>query len=528
MKLRSYLVLLAIGMLAPILVLSAIALTTLMREERKAAERGVQETAHSISLAVDREIAGAAAALRVLANSPSLARRDFAGFYELAKQARTNDNAWILLSDRNASQLLNTRAPFGAPLPRRAAPENIKKVMQTRKDLVSDLFVGAFTQKHVLSIDVPVPLDDSQRYVLTQSFFPEHFDIVLRERALPEGWVAAVNDGQGRTITRSARAAEFLGKPISSELAQAAAASREGSIVHVGRDGALLYTYFTRSAESGWLVVVGVPVAMLNAPARRAGLLAALGVAGTVGVMAGLAFVAGRRLSGSISRAARAAVMIGESTSLPPAPPSRIDELRTLHTALVNAAGRLDDERAARAAAEREREHLFAAERRARQEAEAQSRAKDQFLAMLGHELRNPLAAVSNAIQLIQRGAPDAQATTFAHEVIARQTRQLSHLLDDLLDVSRVLIGKIELKRESVDLAGVVEAGVNTVRAAGHAQSSVLKIDVEKVYVSADSTRLEQIVVNLVGNALRYSPEGATISVCVRRDGAEAVLSVSD
>ncbi|HET7160943.1 MAG TPA: histidine kinase dimerization/phospho-acceptor domain-containing protein, partial [Burkholderiales bacterium] len=490
MTLRKHLALLAIGMLLPILALSAVAMMTLMQAERKAAERSVQETARTIALSVDREIAAAEAAMRVLAISPMLARGNMAYFYELAKNARTDENAWILLCDSDGRQLINTRVPYGAALPRRAELELVRTVVRTQRTHVSDLFTGALTQRLVLSIDVPVPLGDGQRYVLTQSFFPDHFDEVLRERPLPDGWVAAINDRQGRTITRSTRAQEFVGEPISPALQKATTANAEGSLTHLGRDGHMLFDYYTRSTESGWLVVVGVPVAVLNAPARRAGLIAGLGLAGTLGILAGIAFFFAQRLSRSIGAAARTAARMGHAQS-PAAPPrSSIDELRALHAALGTAARDLDVQRAARTLAECERERLFEAEQKARKEAEAQSRAKDQFLAMLGHELRNPLAAVSNAIQIIERGTPDTRAVSFAHEVIGRQTRQLSHLLDDLLDVSRVLIGKIELKREPLDLAAAVEAGVHTVCAAGHVKSSVLKTDFEKVYVSGDSARL--------------------------------------
>lgn len=158
--------------------------------------------------------------------------------------------------------------------------------------------------------------------------------------------------------------------------------------------------------------------------------------------------------------------------------------------------------------------------------AERQNRAKDEFLAMLGHELRNPLSAISSAASLLATDA--AGSSQRAAGIIRRQSQHLSHIVDDLLDLSRVMSRKIMLSRQSVDLAGVLDSCVETLRAAGRTDGHALELHHESVWVDADPTRLEQIIVNLLDNALKYTPDGGCIRVAVADIDGEACLSVAD
>ena len=165
---------------------------------------------------------------------------------------------------------------------------------------------------------------------------------------------------------------------------------------------------------------------------------------------------------------------------------------------------------------------------RARGEAEAANRAKDEFLAMLGHELRNPLAAIVNAGALLEQAGGDAAIASRARGVVQRQAAHLTRLVDDLLDVGRVTMGKIALDRAPVDLAGLVRGATDAFREAGRAAGRRLDVTAAPVWVDGDETRLEQIVVNLLANAAKFTREGGAIEVRVRADGAEAVVEVRD
>jgi PAS domain S-box-containing protein len=163
----------------------------------------------------------------------------------------------------------------------------------------------------------------------------------------------------------------------------------------------------------------------------------------------------------------------------------------------------------------------------ARAEAEAASQAKDQFLAMLGHELRNPLGAISSAVSVLGQSTTP-EHTRRARSVIAHQTEHLTRLVGDLLDVTRGALGKIELVRSKIEVAAAVRQCVVTLESTERLARHVVTVEAEPVWVHADGARIEQIVMNLLSNALKFTPEGGRITVRVGREGDEAVLRVSD
>ena len=163
-----------------------------------------------------------------------------------------------------------------------------------------------------------------------------------------------------------------------------------------------------------------------------------------------------------------------------------------------------------------------------RQAAERKSHAKDEFLAMLGHELRNPLSAISSAASLIGLAGAGPDTVTRAKMIIQRQSQHLSRIVDDLLDLSRAMSGKILLARQPIDVATLVGACLETFRATGRTGSYSLNVDLAPCWVDGDPTRLEQIASNLIDNALKYTPSGGTIGIVIAEDGEEVVFTVSD
>jgi len=171
---------------------------------------------------------------------------------------------------------------------------------------------------------------------------------------------------------------------------------------------------------------------------------------------------------------------------------------------------------------------LLAREQTAREEAEAANRAKDEFLAMLGHELRNPLDVIASAVDVLDAISAQDPPAVRTRDVIRRQVRQLAHIVDDLLDVSRVTTGKISLERRPVNLAESVRRCVDTLAGAGQSERHRLEVDAVPVWVHGDESRVEQIVMNLLSNAIKYTPPGGRIAIRVKGDGQRARLSVED
>lgn len=182
---------------------------------------------------------------------------------------------------------------------------------------------------------------------------------------------------------------------------------------------------------------------------------------------------------------------------------------------------------AAQKAAE-DRAQLLERERSARQLAEEQNRSKDAFLAMLGHELRNPLSAISAGVAVINAAGPTSDAAARAHEIIARQSNHLERIVDDLLDTARMLEGKITLEKRPVDLADAVRACLQSLESIGWTEGYTLSISLASATLKADPARVDQIVNNLLTNALKYTPGGGKIDVVVAQEGAQAVLQISD
>ncbi|MGB2715151.1 MAG: ATP-binding protein [Vicinamibacterales bacterium] len=162
-----------------------------------------------------------------------------------------------------------------------------------------------------------------------------------------------------------------------------------------------------------------------------------------------------------------------------------------------------------------------------RDRAERDSHTKNEFLAMLAHELRNPLGAIRSAVAVLEAAEPNNRPATRALAVMTRQVSHLSHLIDDLLDVERVASGKIRLDRQPLDIAETMRRVVDTFT--GNAESDRrIEISTEPTWVEGDAVRLEQVFANILMNAIKYTPPGGVIQVSVRGDSDAAVLSVED
>jgi signal transduction histidine kinase len=168
--------------------------------------------------------------------------------------------------------------------------------------------------------------------------------------------------------------------------------------------------------------------------------------------------------------------------------------------------------------------------RAAEEELQDSNRRKDEFLAMLSHELRNPLAPIRNAVELMRRIGAGEPRLVMARDVIDRQVTQLARLVDELLDVSRISQGKIVLKKEPIELARIISHGVETVRPMIDQREQRLSIDVSQhpVWVMGDFTRLSQVVANLLNNASKYTPEGGQIRLSASGGEGTAIITVED
>lgn len=179
--------------------------------------------------------------------------------------------------------------------------------------------------------------------------------------------------------------------------------------------------------------------------------------------------------------------------------------------------------------AEAERERLLDAEQKARQDAETATRLKDEFLAVVSHELRSPLNSILGWNHFL-RGGADPATVSRAAEIIARQGAQQLQLIEDLLDTSRIISGKMRLNVQPVELSEVISAALDTARPAAEAKKIVLLPDFEAGagQITGDPDRLQQIVWNLLNNAVKFTPTGGTVFVSVKRESSQLAVIVRD
>lgn len=177
-----------------------------------------------------------------------------------------------------------------------------------------------------------------------------------------------------------------------------------------------------------------------------------------------------------------------------------------------------------------ERDRALDQERVARSEAEAANRIKDEFLAMLSHELRTPLNPILGWVSLLRSRPLDEPTRTRALETIERNAKVQAELIEDLLDVSRILRGKLPLNIQSVALSSVVRAALETVQLSTQAKAItvITEFDPDLGTVAGDHNRLQQIVWNLLSNAIKFTPKGGTLTIRLRQDGHSAVVEVAD
>jgi signal transduction histidine kinase/CheY-like chemotaxis protein len=526
MRLRSYLLLVAAAGLVPGFMAALFAVEQVREGERQAALRGLHETVRATALLVDREIEGSLRTLEALGNSASLKTGNLSAFHDQAAALDRRPDVWSVLFDASGLQLVNTSRPFDASRATVEEGDAIARVLATQRPVVSDLTRGKVTGK--LMNTVYVPARAMNGYVVAHRLSVELWQ--KKAVVLPESraaWLLAVIDRNGKFITRSQHADQLIGRQARLELVAAAAASAEGLIRHRTLENVDVYDAFTHSELTGWTIAVAAPVDTIEASSWLAvsSLIAGLAVALAAG--AAMATHLSRKFLRGIEVASAAAAAIGKGEQ-PTVSPTTLYEINALNIAIDDAGRLLAAERKSREAAEAERARLLEAEIAARETAQKENAAKDQFLALLGHELRNPLAGIAGATSLLQRKGHEAAAADRYLAIIQRQNRHLTHIVDDLLDVSRVALGKIVLQSVTMNLADCVASCVDGLRVTERAAGHRLVVEADDVWVHADAVRIEQIVNNLVANALKFSASGSEVHLRVLALESTAVIEVID
>ena len=524
MRIRTHLVLLVCAVLLPVLVFAAMLTGLFWLQQRANFDQRYLERVRAVSLALDTEIQASIRVLDALEFTSDLGSDRPSQFAGKARRVLISQPSWsaIVLADPTGNWIIEVgREPDS--LARGAVDGNtIKRVVETQAPVVSGI-VRLEDGRYVTEIAAPVTRRNATTHVLV-AYIDSSFwlEFVRRIQLLPGATMTLV-DQDGIIIARTLNHERWVGKPPSPGLLEKARESAEGAYRNVGLEGQWFYTAHSRSAATGWTIATGVPADSVEA-ALRGSTLWMVGASLLTGMLAiFFAVLLGRRIAEPVSGLATSvrALTSHGAVAAPPPQTGGIHEVDNVVRAFEETRTLLQER-------ERALNNALSGEQQARAAAEAASRGKDEFLAMLGHELRNPLSVIMNAVTVLDRAGLDAAGVMRTREIVTRQINHLKQLVDDLLDVARVTTGKIILNTRALDLAKVARRSIAVVQNEYGLTGHPVEAELAEAWVEADETRIEQILTNLIENAAKYTPPGGRIIVRVMPDGNNAVLEVSD
>lgn len=482
------------------------------------------DTMRAIVSAVDTEHSISLAALDSLAASARLAADDMPGFHREAAGVLQRRPQWanVVLALPDAQQVMNARLQLGEPLPR-VNPESIAEVARAGTSGVSNLIFAPVAQTQAFAVRIPIKRGGEVEYVLSAVINPSSMQQLLARQHIAEGSVVGIFDRNHNVVARSLNPDAWIGKPASPGLLELMRAGKESGWAQTKTlEGRPVYSVFYRSPTTGWSAAIGIPNETLDAPVMRSFLLlgGAILLSALIGLLA--AWITAYSITRPMQALETAAASVGRGET-PVFPATDLPEIRNIAIALAEGHA--------------ERDNLLQRERSARMQAESASlelseadRRKDEFLATLAHELRNPLAPISSALQVLRlKGGKDPDER-MSREIIERQLKHMTHLVDDLLDVARITRGSIELRRQRLELRSIVNGAIEAARPMleRNRQHLTVEFGPAAIYVDADSTRLAQVLSNLLHNASKYTGKDGRIGIQVETQDKEAVITVSD
>jgi signal transduction histidine kinase/ActR/RegA family two-component response regulator len=520
-SLRSRLILLVALAIAPIAVMTVIGGVREREHAIEVAQENLQRLTNLAAANEAQSIEGARQILRDVASIPDLTGDQQHCSRLLANLQQQNpDYANFGLIQLNGD--VTCSAVPSATLINLADRSHFRRAVHLRRFVAGGYVFGRVIQKHTVNLTYPLLGEGNQvKAVVFAALDLTKLDRFVADITLPPDSLLLTADSEGRIISRKPSPEQWFGKMVWPEMRSAMAGEPGKPVLLTGPDGIERLHRFARVGNNGlsdYTVTIGIPVEDITAVARHdqrldllalaATLLLALLAAWFVGDVLvlrrvkRLAITANRIASGTLE--ARSGISYGN------------EEISELARALDAMAAALQD---------KELQHLNA-ERLLR----LADQRKDEFLAMLAHELRNPLAPISAGAQLLQSGHASAGAVERTAAIIVRQVNHMTRLVDDLLDVSRVTRGLVTLTRVQLNVADIVADAIEQADPMIRSRQHKFEVSLPEVpqQVTGDHKRLVQVLVNVLNNAAKYTPAGGTIKLTVRGGGGLVRLVVSD
>lgn len=502
--------------LVPFVFFAAVAAMDAANRQEDEIRRSTLDLSRALAIAIQGELDAAVAAMRVYAESADADTADYRRLHEIAQHILLQRPDWanIILSDSDKNILFSTAVPFGT---RSVVVDNasLDEAIRTRQPVVGQLSMGP-RGRRAIPVRVPLLRAGEVLFVLTVTIRPESFVRIFQLQKVPDSWVIAIFDANLARVARSKDHAGTIGGPPSPTLLDALRhTAGEGVTLTSTLEGEEVVTGFTRLPTYGWVVAVGAS----TVPVRNM-LLRGLGYY-TTGALITLAacVLAATWLSRLISRdihgVRELATDMGRERRVA-APGSVITEIDEIGHAVEETSVRLVG--------------LVDQLRDAADQAHAAGKVKDEIIAVTSHELRNPLSPIVAALHILDMKSDDS--TRMEREIMHRQVNHLSRLVDDLLDVSRLTRGQLEIHPRRLDFRALAERVVAEGRLGLEASRRPVEIAFSSdkdgpLWVLCDEARMTQAINNLLGNAARHA-DGGPVAVDLAADDAEVRLTVRD
>lgn len=414
----------------------------------------------------------------------------------------------VVLIDPEEREIARATRP-GKPVDVRLDAPTLEKTVRNKASAISDL-VAHEDGRHQHTYFATPLIDPQGRVsaVLYASLEHANWLALLRTYPIAKEATLTLNDSDGTVVARTLNDEQWVGKPSRSQYWMQTVGKAEGSFVTEGLEGQQFYIAFSRLKQSDWVLGTGVPASTVEealvAPTvlSLGGLLLSLGIAGFV-----VALLA-RRITGSLDHLSELAT--AEDPTLAPPPQQHGLPIAEAEEVRRRLAAAMASERAGRALAERA------------------SREKDNFLAMLAHELRNPLSAIKASVAILGNARANADAQQRAKEVLERQVRQMAEMVNAMLDAARLSAGKVSIEQQPVDVAAAVQRVVSTFEQSRRTAHLDVQLMLCEATVMGDETRLEQVFANLVDNAAKYTPPGGVLRIGARIVGETVEIRFED
>ena len=536
LPLGSHLVIFTAVLLVPILFFAGILLWEFSKSERARYEQDALETARRLSAVVDRELSKFQGALVGLSTTRQIDLNNQKELFQQAMEVSRFIGSVVVIKDTNGQQLVNTRLGFGATLPV-SLPEGDREALEKRATTITGLFSGSTAGRAIVSINVPIVRGDRIIGLINTGLFPERLANIIREQGVPDTWIAAIIDRNGKIIARSRQHEEFTGKSASADLL-AATTGQEGVWTGMTATGEPVLAAYVRSELTGWRIAVGVPVAVVQELLNRS-LLWLLGLGAAALVIYGIiARFLGERMAQPLRSLATAAGSLGTGEIIQ-APPSRISEVSNIGDSLVKASQTLRLRAEERDHAERalrelndnletivtertsqlvESNQKVVAEILQRETVEQQLRQSQKMEAVgqltggIAHDFNNLLAIITGSLQMLQRRLDKGEtgaiqryvdsASEGANRAVTLIQRLLAFarqqpLTPEAIDGNKLLSGMSDLLRRSLGESIRIE----TVLAGGLWRTH------------ADPNQLENAILNLALNARDAMPDGGKLTI---------------